>query len=174
MDPILQEMRDHHEIRTLLAQYCHGCDRGDAALMASVYAGEGSFDDHGHVHASGPDFARIMGAMIKEQVEVVSHILGQSLIKVDGDTAGAETFFLALTQMAEGDGASILNHIVGRFIDRLERVDGHWKIRHRTAIRDTSITLPITRDDPARYQMKAGHRDASDLGVILLGIAHRS
>ena len=46
MDPRLQEMLDHYEIRKTLAEYCHGCDRCDEPRMAGVYA-EGGFDDHG-------------------------------------------------------------------------------------------------------------------------------
>ena len=87
MDSRLAEMLDHHEIRTLLATYCHGCDRTDAALMGSVYAGDDSFDDHGHVKAPGPEYARVMTEIIKQRTEVITHILGQSLIKVEGDTA---------------------------------------------------------------------------------------
>jgi len=38
LDSRFQELWDHHEIRQLLATYCHGCDRADEAEMASVYA----------------------------------------------------------------------------------------------------------------------------------------
>ena len=55
MDSRLQEMLDHYEIRKTLALYCHACDRADEAMMAGVYTGEDSFDDHGHVKAPGPE-----------------------------------------------------------------------------------------------------------------------
>ena len=122
MDPRLQEMLDHYEIRKVLTEYCHGCDRGDAALMASVYTGDDSFDDHGTVQAPGPEYARIMARIINERTEAISHILGQSLVKVDGDTAAAETFFLALFQVPDADGTSRLSQLAGRFVDRLERL----------------------------------------------------
>src|SRR5262245_66479670 len=95
MHPRIQEMLDHYEIRKTLAEYCHACDRADAAAMASVYAGNDSFDDHGHVKTSGPEYARIMTGLILERTESISHILGQSLIRIDGDTAGPETSLLA-------------------------------------------------------------------------------
>jgi ketosteroid isomerase-like protein len=174
MDPRLQEMLDHFEIRKLLAEYCHACDRADAQLMASVYTGDDSFDDHGRVRASGPEYARVMTKIILDSSEVISHILGQSLIKIDGDTAAAETFFLGLFQVAGSDGTPRLNQLVGRFIDRLERIDGKWKIKHRMAVRDTSITLKIEEDNQAANGLKTGSRDANDPGVALLGIAHRT
>ena len=96
MDPRLQEMLDDYEIRKVLALYCHGCDRADAELLASIYAAEGSFDDHGLVRAPGPQYAREMTAMVEATTKVMSHTLGQSIIQIDGDKAKAETFFIAL------------------------------------------------------------------------------
>jgi len=52
MEPILQEIVDHHEIRKLLSVYCHGCDRGDEHRMASVYL-EDAGDDHGPYKGPG-------------------------------------------------------------------------------------------------------------------------
>lgn len=173
MDPRLQEMLDHHEIRKALALYCHACDRGDAALMASVYAGEDSFDDHGLVQASGPEYAEKMSANIAERTDAVWHVLGQSMIVVDGDTAGVETFFLGYMRLKPVDGVSKLNQLAGRFVDRMVKIDGQWKIKHRTCVRDTSVTLTVTEDMQAGYGLKPGTRDASDLGVALIGIAHR-
>src|SRR3974390_288727 len=95
MDPRIQEMLDHHDIKRTLAEYCHGCDRCDEPHMASVYRQE-SWDDHGHIKAPGPEFARLMTADILRRTQTLSHLLGQSLIKVDGDEAGAETYFLAV------------------------------------------------------------------------------
>ena len=74
MDPRLQDMLDHHEIRKTLATYCHACDRADEALMASTYTGADSFDDHGLVRAAGPEYARQMKALVVGRTEAVSHI----------------------------------------------------------------------------------------------------
>lgn len=173
MDPRLQEMLDHHEIRKVLALYCHACDRGDRDLMASVYSGGDSFDDHGIVQASGPEYATRMTANILERTEAVWHVLGQSMIVVDGDRAGAETFFLGFMRLKPVDGVAKLNQLAGRFVDRLVRIDGQWKIHHRTCLRDTSVTLTVTEDMQAGYGLKAGTRDANDLGAALIGLAHK-
>ena len=173
MDPRLQEMLDHHEIRKTLAEYCHACDRADANLMASVYTGNDSFDDHGKVRAPGPEYARVMTDIILDRTDSISHILGQSLIKVEGDTAVAETFFFALLRLPNPEERPRLNQLAGRFVDRLLRVDGKWKIKHRTCVRDTSITLVIEHDDYAAFGFKAGTRDSSDPGATLMGLAHQ-
>ncbi len=173
MDPQLQEIIDHHEIRKVLTLYCHACDRGDAGLMASVYAGEDSFDDHGLVRASGPEYAVRMTANILERTDAVWHVLGQSMIKVDGDIAGVETFFLGFMRLKPVDGVSKLNQLAGRFVDKLERIEGRWKIKHRTCVRDTSITLRVEEDMQAGYGLKPGTRNAEDLGAALIGMAHQ-
>ena len=174
MDPRIQEMLDHYEIRKTLAEYCHACDRADAKLMASVYTGDDSFDDHGRVKAPGPEYARIMTGIIRERTDAISHILGQSLIKVEGDTAAAETFFFALLRLPNADGPARLNQLAGRFVDKLERSGGRWKIKQRTCVRDTSITLRIEEDDYAAFNFKEGARDQSDPGAALLSFAHHS
>jgi hypothetical protein len=172
MDARIQEMLDHYEIRKTLAEYCHACDRADADLMGSLYTGNDSFDDHGLVRAAGPEYAKLMTDLILKRSEVVSHILGQSLIKTDGNHAEAETFFLGLMRVRSPAGEPLLNQLAGRFIDKLERIDGKWKIKHRIAVRDTSITFKVEQDMQSTYGMTSGTRGRDDPGAALLGIAH--
>lgn len=174
MDAQVQEMLDHHEIRKTLALYCHGCDRADEDLIRSVYTREGSFDQHGAIKAPGPIYAREMTALIKETSDVLSHTLGQSLIQVEGDIAKAETFFLAFIAADGADGLPRLSHLSGRFVDKLEREGSTWKIKHRVAVHDMSITHRIEEDFLATNQLVRGSRDSSDPGVALLGLAHRA
>lgn len=172
MDTRLQEMLDHHEIRKVLALYCHACDRADAGLMGGVYTDEGSFDDHGIVKGAGPDYAREITAIIESTTQVMSHTLGQSLIQVDGDEAKAETFFLAFMTATGGDGAPRLSQLAGRFVDRLERGSQGWRIKHRVALHDLSITHRIEEDFLALNQLTRGSRGRDDPGVALLRLAH--
>lgn len=173
MDPRLQELIDHHEIRKVLALYCHACDRADAAMMTACYTGDDSWDDHGTVKATGPEYVRVMADKIVTRTEAMSHILGQSLINVEGDSATAETFFVGFFKLpGDGDQSARMNQLVGRFVDRLERIDGAWKIRHRTCVRDTSMTTAVTRDEYAAFGFAAGTRDESDPGASLLRLAH--
>jgi SnoaL-like domain len=175
MDLRLQEMLDHHEIRQVLATYCHACDRADEIVMTDCYSGDDSFDDHGLVRAAGPEYARQMTDLVRLRTDAVSHILGQSLIKVNGDKAVSETFFLGLMRLKpDEDGVSRLNQLAGRFVDELVRVDGAWKIRRRTCVRDTSLTLRVEEDMQATYGLAAGTRNASDPGATLLKLAHHT
>lgn len=169
MDPRLQEMLDHHEIRRLLAEYCHGCDRSDEDRMAGVYADD-SWDDHGPAKMSGQAFAARAIGNLNAASDMCMHHLGQSLIAVAGDTAGADTYFLA-TLRRTVDGAEVLDQMGGRYVDRLERHAGAWRIKHRVCVREWSIRLPVTEDWLAGQPWVAGERSAADPSYAVLGIA---
>jgi hypothetical protein len=167
MDEELREMLDHFRIRKVLATYCRGSDRCDGNLAASVYARD-SWDDHGVIRAPGQDFARQMCRMVVETTETLTHMLGQSLITVTGEEAGAETYFMATSHDTGPEGAPMCNHLGGRFIDRLVREDGSWKIRHRTVLRDWSVALPVAHDWELSHTLQHGGRSAADLSYAVL------
>lgn len=171
MDPRLQAMLDHHEITQTLAEYCHGCDRCDEAHMSSVYL-EDSWDDHGSVKATGAEFARIMTARILRDTETLSHMLGQSLIQVDGDEAGAETYFLAVMRNTNADGQPGCHQLGGRFVDRLVREEGKWRIKERVVIRDWSLSTPVEEDYFAAAQLRDGFRSSADHSYAVLRRRH--
>ena len=165
----LQEMWDHHEIRQLLATYCHGCDRGDEVEMASVYC-EDSWDDHGPRKMDGHRFSF---ETIEESIRttrVVSHQLGQSLIKVDGDRAGAETYFIAslIYPLRPGEAVESLNQLGGRYVDTFERIDGKWLVKKRICVREWSISHPINHDFLARAGFVETARGAADVSYEAL------
>ena len=171
MDERLQELWDHHEIRQLLATYCHGCDRLDEPLMASTYA-EDSWDDHGPNKMPGKQFARRILDQARRTSTLVSHQLGQSLLHVDGDEARAETYFIA-TSMSPPDragGPEVMNQLGGRYVDTLVREDGAWLIRHRVCVREWSNTQPIARDWLAGSGFVESRRGPGDVGSAALGL----
>lgn len=171
MDARLQEMLDHYEITKTLAEYCHGCDRCDETHMRSVYL-EDSMDEHGVTRAPGPQFAKLMTERILNTTNSLSHLLGQSLINVAGDEAGAETYFLAVARTTGDDGVEMCNQLGGRFIDTLHRENGRWLIKHRRAVRDWSISMPIERDWTVDEHLTEGQRTNADPSFAALGLGH--
>ena len=121
MEQRLQAMLDHHEIRTLLSEYCHSMDRMDQVAVTAVYAKE-SWDDHGPDKGPGPEFTReIMRRMQSPASLSSSHLLGQSLITVNGDEAGADTYFVATNRKLLDDGREFINQLGGRYVDTFVR-----------------------------------------------------
>ena len=165
----LQTLWDHHEIRELLATYCHGCDRADAVEMASTYCAQ-SWDDHGPNKCDGREFSHLIVDQALRTSSVVSHQLGQSLIRVDGDTAGAETYFIA-TAVSTPDGEpEILNQLGGRYVDTLLREDGAWRIKKRLCVREWSCSQPIESDWLAGAGFIESRRGAADVSWEVLGL----
>jgi len=171
MDQRLQTLWDHHQIRELLATYCHGCDRGDEAEMASVYADD-SWDDHGPDKCDGREFARRTVANSTRTTRTLSHQLGQSRIRVTGDSAGAETYFIATVVYPprEPGGPDTINQLGGRYVDTLARGDGGWKIARRLCVREWSASQPIAADWLARAGFIQGQRGGKDVSWDVLGI----
>jgi hypothetical protein len=172
MDPRLQELLDHHEIRQLLATYCHGCDRGDEVEMASTYCAD-SWDDHGPRKMEGRRFSIETVEESLRTTKVVSHMLGQSLIKLNGDEAGSETYFIAsVIYPATEDRGETLNQLGGRYVDTLVREGGKWLIRKRVCIREWSISHPLEHDWLAGRGFEETRRGPADGSYEALGLTH--
>ena len=164
----LQELWDHHEIRQLLATYCHGCDRADTTEMASVYA-EQSWDDHGPNKCDGKAFAGLILEEARRTTRVVSHHLGQSLIRTEAGRAAAETYFVA-TLIADTPQGERMTQLGGRYVDTLVREGGAWRIKERLCVRDWSSTGII---DPGYLKTAGfidGARGAADVSWDRLGL----
>jgi hypothetical protein len=172
MDERLQKMLDHFEIRETLHEYCHGLDRMDQIEMASVYAKD-SYDEHGPYSTSGPEFVQGVMDRMKAGASVADqHMLGQSFIKVHGDTAGADTYFIFVGRKVLEDGSEILMQLGGRYVDTFVKEDGKWKVKNRVCVRDWSITHPITTDWLKGVKWVQGKRSNEDPSFAALGLKH--
>jgi hypothetical protein len=167
----LQEIIDHHEIRKLLSAYCHGCDRGDWGRMGSVYA-EDSFDDHGDYKGSGAAFPSHIAKAYDTGAIQCSHLLGQSQITVDGDRAGAETYFIASIYGQPHRETDVVSVLGGRYVDTLTRGPGGWKIDKRVCVRDWSATLDATQDSLRKQDFVRGLLTGQDVSYAALGLKH--
>jgi ketosteroid isomerase-like protein len=171
MDAELHDMLEHYRITKVLNEYCHGCDRLDEARMGGVYL-EDSWDDHGHRKCAGKEFAAQTMVSLVETTNMCSHQLGQSLIKVNGNEAGAETYFIASLRVPAEGGGEALNQMGGRYVDTLHKVDGQWKIKKRICVRDWSITHRIENDFLRGAPFVEGERTNADPSFAALGIRH--
>ncbi len=171
MDPRLQEMLDHYEITKTLNQYNRSCDRCDEVTCADVYI-EDSWDEHGLFKDKGKAFAAAIVPHILESSETMYHLSGQTVITVNGDEAGAETYFLAGSRVKDEDGKTWVNQLGGRFADNLVKVDGVWKIKKRIVLRDWTISLPLDKDWEQATTLQDGERAQSDASYAALRQVH--
>jgi ketosteroid isomerase-like protein len=133
-------------IRRLLTGYCRGVDRGDKALLASVYW-EDSTVISGVVNASGPQFANDIIDYVTANLDFCFHSIANEWIEVQGDHAVGEHYIIA--QMCAG-GQDVMTG--GRYIDSYERRGGEWKIKARTFVADWNTSHPKSLELDGMYE----------------------
>ncbi len=136
MDATNSELRvflDRESIRDALARLARGEDRRDAALISGAYWPD-SVTDYGVFRGSFDEYLAwvVPGA---DAITNTQHVLGQSYIELDGDTAKVETQVISYHRVEMGAGEQD-TCIGGRYLDVFERRDGKWAIASRTMLYD--------------------------------------
>jgi hypothetical protein len=138
----LDEISAELEIRRVLARYCRGVDRGDLALLRSVYHPDAR-DDHGTFKGNGWDFAEHLVKLMDSITIPSQHHLTNVLIERSGDHAEVESYVLAYHPVPDANGGEVHALFGGRYLDHFERRDGEWKIADRKVVMDwTRSALP--------------------------------
>lgn len=124
---------DRETIRDCIARLARGEDRRDPALISASYW-PNSNTDYG---MWAGDFAAYLAWVVPgaDAIKVTQHVLGQSLIDLDGAAAKVETHVSSYhrVDMGAGDRDTMIG---GRYLDRLEKRDGEWRIAERTMLYD--------------------------------------
>ena len=133
----IEEIAADLEIRKVLARYARGVDRGDTALLQTVYHKE-SNDDHGAYKGSGYAFATWIVEAMDQGILVGQHQIHNVLIEVDGDSAQVESYFTAWhpAPLPDSSGEEGLALACGRYLDIFEKRDGQWGIADRRVVMD--------------------------------------
>lgn len=181
----LQEIVDRQKIYDVLTRYCRALDRCDVELMKSVYWEDG-FDDHGVFAGNAQEFAEFIVREIQAWFEVTQHTISNVHMELDGDVAYTEAYLTAYhrvkgerrkledvfgpTYLAKfGFDATTAPHdfvFGGRYVDRLEKRGGVWRIAKRTVVMDWNINQPTTSlwDEGMFSVLKTyGTRDRTDV-----------
>jgi hypothetical protein len=132
----LQEsMEDTLERRAILDcvhRYARGLDRHDEEILRSVFH-EDALDHHGDFLGTREEFVPWANALHEEGWTAHTHMLSNHRAEIDGDVAHAETYVLFV--LARKDGKTI-DLGGGRYVDRLERRGGEWRIAARELVID--------------------------------------
>lgn len=157
MDALL----NRQDIVDCLTRFSRGMDRFDRDLFLSAFHGDATIAAGSFVGA--PDALYDWASTLHADGQVATHHnLLNMTIDIDGDTAHAETYYLFV-----GRNRDDSNWIAGgRYLDRLERRDGGWRIALRTNGIEWSgmvPTLPIPFADVAGiHDNGAPSRDRDD------------
>ena len=164
LDPRIQELLDKEAIRDAITWYARGVDRGDAEIANQAYHVD-AVDERGHETLDRDIGAHMVESMLKSMAMTTHHLTTQTIV-IDGDTAGAETYSLGVHRpVFNGQEKRMLSS--GRYIDRLERRDGTWRITHRRLI--TDMVRMMSLDDEIDIGPSTGRRDHDDISYEVLG-----
>lgn len=126
---MMQDTADCLAILDVLARYTRGVDRCDLAVLTAVWAPDAVVD-----YGAGSIDAIIWSNGLVDALEThflrTQHMLGQSIIDLDGDTATAETYCRAYHEQ-EGKQSRTEMIVGGRYLDELIRTADGWRIARR-------------------------------------------
>jgi hypothetical protein len=144
-DITVQELLDKQAISEVIYRYCRGLDRMDVDLTLSCWHEDGT-DDHGALFCgTAREFVEWLWP-VHAAMERTQHTIHNIFIEVDGDTAGAESYYIVHLRTRSPDGPiDIVSG--GRYCDHFERRGGLWKIRHRQSVSDWLRVVPVGRLD---------------------------
>lgn len=134
VEQMVTDLWDREQIRQCLHRYARGVDRFDRDLIRSAFHDD-ALDEHGKFVGTRDEFVDWALNMHETAQQSHQHCLLNHWCDLDGDTAHTETYFMFTAMNRAGKPLTIGG---GRYIDRLEKRDGVWRIAARVTLRDWS------------------------------------
>ena len=130
IETMVRELYDRQKIRECVTNYCRGVDRMDRELLLSCYHPD-AIDDHGFFVGGPEAFWDWVQHYHCNAQATHQHIITNHSCEIDGDTAHAETYWMMAGMDAQDFTLSIGG---GRYIDRMEKRGGEWRIAARKCV----------------------------------------
>ncbi|WP_054814573.1 nuclear transport factor 2 family protein [Nocardia arizonensis] len=128
----LQEISDRMEIQDLMVRYSHAVDTRQWDLLDEVFTPDAHID-YSAMGGSAGDLTTTKKflAQVMPAFPAFQHLIANSAITVDGDTATARTICQNPMLAPGQDGAQTLMMCGLWYHDTFVRVDGAWRISRR-------------------------------------------
>lgn len=133
----LERLLERQDILDCLTRFSRGMDRFDRELFLSAFHADAEIA--AGIYVGGPETLYEWASTLHEQGQVATHhnLLNVSC-DIDGASAHTETYYLFV-----GRNRDESNWIAGgRYLDRLEKRDGVWRIAFRNNVIEWSGTVP--------------------------------
>jgi hypothetical protein len=165
----VEQLMDEADIKKVLYRYCRAVDRLDLPLLRTVYHPD-AIDDHGVYVGPVEGFFDFIAAGPERGFVMTQHCLTNILVDVDGDVAHSESYFFSYHRRRT-DSGMFEETSGGRYVDRLERRAGEWRISLRKVVMDWSRILPL----PNEFWADSGNLSTTQLyltqaGTFTLGV----
>jgi hypothetical protein len=137
----LEYLADRQEILDCLTRALRAIDRFDKELFLTCFHPDAVIDAGGFLNSADTVYDGAADLHEKGQSSTIHNLLNHSC-EIDGDVAHAETYLLYT-----GVNRDTTNWIAGgRYLDRLERRDGTWKIAFRYTLIEWSGVIAPTNN----------------------------
>ena len=157
----MQDLLDRQAIFDCIKRNSRGNDRFDIDLVTSSYHDDG-LHELGEKQISGRDYGEHANHAHAALFDVTMHNVAMHSCEIDGDVAHTESYNTGLFLDRGSETGRIL---AGRYIDRLEKRDGQWRIVLRRATVEVALegkaVLPNGSKLPGSRYLK-GDRARSD------------
>lgn len=130
-----RQLADRLEISDCVMRHVRGVDRHDAALVSDTYHPDG-VARYGPTIVPGPEHGEWSNEVHGERFGLHAHHVTTHSCEIDGDVAHSESYLLGVFISPDQQRASIVS---GRYLDRLERRDGEWRIAVRRTVIDVCV-----------------------------------
>jgi hypothetical protein len=133
----MTELADRLAIAETLALYCRGIDRCDPQQLAAAFTPDALID---YGDGARPVADVIPGLMTGlRAMRLTQHNISNTVMRIDGEYAKAETNCVALHIIPSAEGEIELV-VGGRYLDRFTKREGRWLIAERLYVMDWNRT----------------------------------
>ncbi|WP_313807446.1 nuclear transport factor 2 family protein [Sphingobium sp.] len=139
-------IEDRAAIQDLLYAVASAIDRYDGGVLARCIDPEAVIDMGGEAPISGAAFAAAIKPPANPRPGRM-HVISNSRIRVEGDSAGAESQIVSWQDQLAGD-ARVTRVRAGRYLDRFARTGGEWRLVARTLVDEWARVDPVDAVPP--------------------------
>lgn len=172
----IARVADREAIRDVMYRYCRSVDRLDLERLRDCYHPD-AYDNHG---AYQGDLDGLIAWIARRHASIPysMHTIGNILIEFASDDLALVESYHSLIQHYSADAKASLGQFLGpdattsdgalnllasgRFVDRVLRRDGQWKIIRRTVVAGPMMVLPATGPLGAPAGWVTDQRDDQD------------
>lgn len=120
-------LKDRQDILDCIQRECRARDRQDVDQIADCWWEDG-VDEHGAIVTRAPEYPERANAGHRMLFNATSHNITNSICEIDGDVAHCESYVIGALAWQDGKKTTLA---CGRYLDRLEKRGGQWRIAVR-------------------------------------------
>jgi hypothetical protein len=127
----LQQISDRIEIEELLVRYSRALDQREFDTLETLFTPDATFDGGSLGCPTGAAEIRAMIEGTLSGLDATQHLVGKSLIDLQGDEAEVRTYLISQHIRESAPGPVKHYFLGGEYADRVVRTPDGWRIAYR-------------------------------------------